>query len=195
MMHDDSPPIPFWMIGLLGALVLIGISIFMQQSRTVALIDQFARQTAPAIPLPALPQLELQNLAPEAQAAARAIWERIESGNRSQPIDPIASNQRLRVVIDVLEPTTDGVRIKGMVTNLTNTDLVVPISAFELRDSTGESYRAPGSTMTNLPPGGSAPLELSVPLPPGRGLLLITRLPPDPPLEQRLLIDVQGKQL
>lgn len=191
-MYDDAPPIPFWAIGLLGAIFLIGISIFMQQSRSAALIEQFARQPTPALPVPALPQLEVQNLAPEAQAAARAIWQQIATGNRSQPIDPVASSQRVRVAIDVIEPTADGVRIKGTVTNLTNADLLVPISAFELRDSTGESYRSPSSTMANLPPGGSTPLELSVPLPEGRGLLLITHLPPDPPIEQRLLIDVRG---
>ncbi|WP_298820392.1 hypothetical protein [Chloroflexus sp.] len=192
MMHDNSPAIPFWIIGLLGAIFLIGISIWMQQFRTVELRDQFARQPAPAIALPALPQLELQNLGPEAQAVARALWQQITTGNPGQPIEPIASNQRLRIAINALEPTGDGIRIKGTVTNLTNADLIVPISAFELRDSAGESYRAPGSTMASLPPGGSTPLELSVPLPPGRGLLLITNLPPDPPLEQRLLIDVQG---
>lgn len=193
-MHDDSPPIPFWAIGILGAIALIGISILMQQSRVMALADYFARQPTPALPLPALPQLDVQNLAPDAQTAARAIWQQIAAGNRSQPIDPVASSQRVRVAIDGLEPTADGVRIKGTVTNLTNADLLVPISAFELRDSAGESYRSPSSTTANLPPGGSTPLELSVPLPEGRGLLLITHLPPDPPIEQRLLIDVRGAQ-
>lgn len=193
-MHDNSPPIPFWAIGILGAIALIGISILMQQSRVVALADYFARQPTPALPLPALPQLDVQNLAPDAQGAARAIWQQIAAGNRSQPIDPVVSSQRVRVVIDGLEPTADGIRIKGTVTNLTNADLLVPISAFELRDSAGESYRSPSSTMANLPPGGSTPLELSVPLPEGRGLLLITHLPPDPPIEQRLLIDVRGAQ-
>ncbi|MGQ9481550.1 hypothetical protein [Chloroflexus sp.] len=192
MMHDESPPIPFWMIGILGALLLIGMSIFLQQNRTVALIDQFARQPTPALPLPALPQLEIQSLSPDAQEAARQLWQQIMAGNRSQAVDPVASNQQLRVVIDGIEPVPNGVRIRGMVTNLTDGNLQVPISAFELRDSAGESYRAPGTTIANLSPGASTPLELSVPLPNGRGLLLITHLPPDPPLEQRLLIDVQG---
>jgi len=193
-MHDDAPPIPFWMIGLLGAFVLIGISIFMQQTRTVALSDQFARQPTPILPLPALPQLEVQNLSPEIQEMARNLWRQIGAGNRSQPIDPVGSSQRLRVIIDALEPIANGIRIRGTVTNLTTTELSVPISAFELRDSSGESYRAPGTTIANLPPGGSTPLDLSVPLPNGRGLLLITHLPPDPPIEQRLLIDIQETQ-
>lgn len=79
-MHDDAPPIPFWMIGLLGAFVLIGISIFMQQTRTVALSDQFARQPTPILPLPALPQLEVQNLSPEIQEMARNLWRQIGAG-------------------------------------------------------------------------------------------------------------------
>lgn len=193
-MHDDTPSVPFWVIGLFGAAFLIGLSIFLQQSNTVALSDQFARQPPPALPLPALPQLDLKDLAPEAQAAARTLWQQLTDGRRSQPIDPVARNSRVQVTIDALEPIAGGVKVRGTVTNLTNSDLMVPISAFELRDSAGERYRAPGTTIANLPPGGSTPLELSVPLPAGRGLLLITELPPDPPLEQRLLIDVQGTQ-
>ncbi len=194
-MRDESAPIPFWAIGIIGAAILIGISIFAQPVRTEMLRDQFARQPTPVLPLPGLPQLELQNLAPDIQIAAQEWWRQLAAGNRGQAIDPVVNNQRLRVEVTALEPIAGGIRVKGTVTNLGSTDLLVPISAFELRDSSGESYRAPGTSSVVLPPGGATPLELSVPLPTGRGLLLITHVPPDPPLEQRLLIDVQGARL
>jgi hypothetical protein len=94
----------------------------------------------------------------------------------------------VRVEVRELRPSGGGLKVIGTVTNIAAADVQVPISAFELRDSAGASYIAGGGASATLRPGESTPLELTVPLPKGRGLMLITRLPPDPPAEQKLLV-------
>jgi hypothetical protein len=68
----------------------------------------------------------------------------------------------------------------------------VPPSAFSFRDSAGISYATAGSGGTTLQPGQSTPFDLGVPLPGERGLSLIVSLPPDPPLQQVLVVETKG---
>jgi len=68
--------------------------------------------------------------------------------------------------------------------------LELPIDAFVFRDSAGVTYAASGRG-TTLQPGQSTTLDLTVPLPEGRGLTLVVTVPPDPPIEQILVVETQ----
>jgi hypothetical protein len=183
--------LPAWMLGVVIALILIGIS---TQGRFApnnpALREYFAVQPTPGGLAPdfTLPELDLGQLPPGLQEAARDVWQRLGATRISRPVEPTAQSARLRVEISELRQEQDGLLVRGSVTNISGAALEVPISAFELRDSTGASYIAGGGASAELQAGASTPLELTVPLPEARGLMLITNLPPDPPLEQRLLV-------
>lgn len=191
MMNNQSQRgLPVWVWGTLIALLLIGLSTrgsFNLSNR--ALSEHFAAQPTPAGLDPgfSLPQLDLGALPAELQAAATDLRRRLGLGQGGRPIEPAASTARLRVEVREVAPQEGGLVVRGTVTNASQADVEVPISAFELRDSGGASYIAGGGASATLRPGESTPLELTVPLPPGRGLLLVTNLPPDPPVEQRLL--------
>ncbi len=186
MDRESTHTIPVWVWGALVALLLIIISSRGRLVGNPALSQQFALQPTPDIALP-LPDLQIGNLAPDLQAQAESLLRQIGMGNSGRPLEPLATTPRLRIEITELRPEESGLRVIGTVTNVSTTVVTVPISAFELRDSTGASYIAGGGASAPLQPGEHTPLELSVPLPPGRGLLLITRLPPDPPAEQKLI--------
>jgi len=190
MDNESQRGLPVWAWGALIALVLIGLSTrgsFNPTNR--ALSEHFAAQPTPAGLQPgfSLPELDFGALPAELQAAAAELRRRLGLGQAGQPIEPVATTPRLRVEVREVAPQDNGLVVRGTVTNTSPADVVVPISAFELRDSAGGSYVAGGGASATLRPGESTPLELTVPLPPGRGLLLVTNLPPDPPAEQRLL--------
>ncbi|RRR70982.1 MAG: hypothetical protein EI684_12255 [Candidatus Viridilinea halotolerans] len=190
-MFDHSRSIPIWFWGALVALLLILAS---TRGRFVPINNDlsqvFAAQPTPASMLPGftLPSLDLANLPEDLQAAARDLMAQLGTGAAGRPVEPRAETVRLRIDVQEVRLVDGGLQIIGSVTNRSNSDLLVPISAFELRDSAGVSYSAGGGASATLKPGESTPLDLSVPLPPGRGLLLITNLPPDPPVEQRLIV-------
>lgn len=182
--------VPMWVWGLLIALLLIGLSTRGSfNPNNQALSQHFAAQPTPAGIDPGfvLPQLDFAGLPAELQAAATDLRRRLGLGQGGAPLEPVATTPRLRVEVHELAPQEGGLLVRGNVTNISQADVQVPISAFELRDSAGGSYVAGGGASATLRPGESTPLELTVPLPPGRGLLLVTNLPPDPPAEQRLL--------
>jgi len=68
--------------------------------------------------------------------------------------------------------------------------LEIGLSAFSFRDSVGVSYAASGAS-TTLRPGQSTALDLALPLPKSRGLTLVITLPPDPPIEQVLMVETK----
>lgn len=76
-------------------------------------------------------------------------------------------------------------------TNTGDDDLSVAPEAFLFRDSTGVSYATEGSNAAILKPGEQTSFDLSVPLPNGRGLTLILTLPPEPPVEQVLMVELR----
>jgi hypothetical protein len=180
--------VPIWILGVVVALVLIVVS-----SRgglglgNRALSEHFARQPAPSGPEMRLPQLDLSALPAGVQEAARDLRRTLGLGGPGRPLEPIAETPRLLVNVQELAPIDGGLAVRGVVTNRSTMAVTVPISAFELRDSRGASYIATSGASATLRPGESTPLELTVPLPKGLGLLLITNLPPDAPVEQRLL--------
>lgn len=190
-MTERSRGIPMWAWGAIVALILIGLS-----SRggfgvaNQALRQQFAVQptSAGSVPSFELPQLDIASLPPALQDTARDLLATLSRGGTARPVEPAVESANVRVEVRELRPTANGLQIRGEVTNIGRRELQVPISAFELRDSSGASYLAGGGASATLRPGQSTPLELTVPLPEGRGLLLITSLPPDPPVEQRLIV-------
>jgi hypothetical protein len=189
-MFDRSRGIPIWLWGAIFAVLLIALSTRGRFDPTnEALRQVFAAQPPPAGGLPTLdlPALNLTSLPAELQQSARDLLATLGAGGAGRPVEPRAETARLRVEVRELRPIEGGLQVLGTVTNQSPGDLLVPISAFELRDSTGVSYIAGGGASATLAPGASTPLDLTVPLPAERGLLLITNLPPDPPVEQILI--------
>ncbi|MFQ3663643.1 MAG: hypothetical protein SNJ69_14780 [Chloroflexaceae bacterium] len=191
MMTERSRGFPMWIWGVLVALILIALS----SRGNVGVTNETLRQRFAAQPTPAgidlpfeAPQLEIGALPPQLQEAARELLWRLNRGEAGRPVEPAVESARLRIEVRELRRVADEVYVRGEVTNISRREVQVPISAFELRDSAGISYLANSGASSTLRPGQSTPLELSVPLPPGRGLLLTTSLPPDPPVEQRLIV-------
>ncbi len=190
-MQQGLRTIPAWAWGALIAVVLILLSTRGRLSpNNEALRQIFAAQptTNGATSDQQLPMLELSAMPAELQQVARDLLANLGAGNSGRPVETAVESSRLRVEVRELRPGAAGITVVGEVTNIGRETVQVPISAFELRDSAGVSYSAGDGASATLKPGESTPLELDVPLPEGRGLLLVTNLPPDPPLEQRLIV-------
>lgn len=191
-MNDRSNGVPIWIWGAIAGILLILISSRgnLLQPANPSLSEYFAAQPTPVGYDPSfeLPQLDFASLPAELQAAARDLLGSLASGGTGRPVEPAVESARVRVEVRELKPVEGGLQVLGSVTNIGGAELQVPISAFELRDSAGASYVAGGGASATLRPGDSTPLELTVPLPAGRGLLLVTNLPPDAPVEQRLIV-------
>jgi hypothetical protein len=190
-MRDDDNRLPIWLGGILLALILIFIST-RGGVNNPELSQHFAPQptdphSPPAGPLQ-LPQIRLPDLPPDMQHALTSLRDRFAGGQGIPALTPVVSGPRIRLTVQEVKRTADRVRVTGSVENLSDTPLVIPTSAFSFRDSAGISYTTTGASPT-LAPGQSTPLDLSVPLPPARGLTLIVTLPPDPPLEQVLVLE------
>jgi hypothetical protein len=190
-MQERSPGLPIWLWGAVVAALLIVISTRGRLlSSNDALSQVFAAQPPPAglDPGAILPQFDLGALPADLQQEARDLLATLGAGQAGRPVQPAVETPRLRVEVRELRPSADGLQVLGEVRNLSQSDVTVPISAFELRDSAGASYVAGGGASATLRPGESTPLDLTVPLPEGRGLLLVTNLPPDAPVEQKLIV-------
>ncbi|NTU81233.1 MAG: hypothetical protein HGA45_17930 [Chloroflexales bacterium] len=190
-MQERSQGVPMWLWGALFAALLILLSTWGRLSPTNEALSQvFASQPPPAglDPQISLPKFDIGALPADVQQPARDLLKTLGAGNPGQPVEPTVETPRLRVEVRELRPVEGGLQIVGQVTNISQGEVDVPISAFELRDSTGASYVAGGGASATLRPDESTPLELTVPLPAGRGLILITNLPPDAPVEQRLIV-------
>jgi hypothetical protein len=196
-MHDHRSSLtPFALAGLLLAVLLIFVSTRHQASSSTPLQAVFAAQATqidqgqgPGVP--AIPAGATDAAGAAAVAAADAIATASEAAKGwglpiPNPFGPkvIASGQtpRLRVEIFALEPADGEVKVVGEVRNISAEKLTVPISVFLLRDATGNEYAAGGSAKAELEPGASTPLELTVPVPPGKALTLTVELPPDAPV-------------
>jgi hypothetical protein len=191
-MNDRSSGVPLWIWGALAGVLLIVLSArsHLLVPENPLLSQHFAAQPVPAgyDPNFELPQLDIGALPAELQQQAQTILDTLARGGAARPVEPVVTTARLRVEVRELQRAEGGLKVVGTVTNISQEEVQVPISAFELRDSTGASYVAGGGASATLRPGDSTPLELTVPLPEGRGLLLVTNLPPDAPVEQRLVV-------
>ena len=193
-MYDRDKKIPMWMGGILLAVVLILLSNRGSGGLTnPVLIGRFVpRPTdpgAPTAPAFQLPQVHLPSLPPAMQDTVAKLRDRFAGGQAIPALTPRASGPRVRVEVGEVRRVGDHVQVKGSVVNLSDQSLTIPSGAFAFRDSGGVSYSTTGSAAATLAVGQSTTLDLGVPLPDGRGLTLILNIPPDPPLEQVLVVE------
>ncbi len=156
-----------------------------------ALQQQFAPQpTVPgATSAPALPQFDLKGVSPGVAETVQDLWQGLAGGGEIPALTPVAENERLRIEVNAIQRQGDTVQLRGQITNISSVEVAVPLSAFILRDTSGTSYTAAAGRTVQLVPGESTPLDLTVPLPEDRGLTLMLNLPPDPAVEQILLVN------
>jgi hypothetical protein len=194
-MHESRSNLPVVLGGLLLALALIWIGTGGRTGRNPALEQQFApRPLAPGEPTPApfqLPQVRLPELPPEVRQAVADMQSRLDAGQAAPALTPVAEGPRARVAVAEVRREGGLLRVRGSVTSSAQAPLTIPPGAFSFRDSAGTSYATSGSGAAVLGSGQSTTFDLTVPLPEGRGLTLILTLPPDPPLEQMLLVAVE----
>jgi hypothetical protein len=190
-MRDDRPTFPIWIGGILLALILILISTRGGGVNTPALTRRFAPDPhAPTAQPFQLPQISLPGLPEGMRRTLTGLRDRFASGQAVPALTPVASGPRLRVEVREVKRSGQQVTISGAVTNISGAVLAIPLGAFAFRDSAGTTYAASGAG-TTLQPGQSTALDLAVPLPAGRGLTLVVTLPPDPPLEQVLVVETK----
>jgi hypothetical protein len=195
-MYDRNKQIPMWMGGILLALVLILLSNRGSGGLTnPVLIGRFVpRPTDPSAPTAEafqLPQVHLPSMPPAVQDTLIKLRDRFAGGAPIPALTPFASGPRVRVNVGEVHRVGDQVQIKGSVVNLSDMPLTIPPGAFSFRDSAGVSYSTGGTAGVTLASGQSTTLDLGVPLPDGRGLTLILSIPPDPPLEQVLVVEAK----
>ena len=196
-MYDRDKKIPMWLGGILLALVLILVSNRGSGGLTnPVLIGRFVpRPTnlgAPTAQTFQLPQVHLPSLPPAVQDSLTKLRDRFAGGEGIPALTPVASGPRVKVEVGEVRRVGDQVQLKGSLVNISNATLTIPPGAFSFRDSGGISYSTAGSVAVTLAAGQTSTLELGVPLPDGRGLTLILNVPPDPPLEQVLIVEAKA---
>jgi hypothetical protein len=190
-MRDNRPTLPVWIGGILLALVLILISTRGGGVNSAVLMRHFAPDpNAPKAQPFQLPQVSLPHLPEGMQRTLTGLRDKFAGGQAIPALTPVASGPRLRVEVREVRRVGDQVKVSGAVTNIGSAPLEIGVRAFAFRDSAGVTYAASGPG-TTLQPGQSTALDLAVPLPAGRGLTLLVALPPDPPLEQVLVVETK----
>jgi hypothetical protein len=190
-MRDNRPNLPAWIGGILLALALIVISTRGGGVNSAVLIRRFAPDpNAPTWAPLQLPKIDLSSLPEGVRQTVGSLRDRFAGGEAVPALTPIASGPRLRVEVREVARGGEQVRVSGTVSNISAAALELPIDAFVFRDSAGVTYAASGRGAT-LQPGQSTTLDLTVPLPEGRGLTLVVTVPPDPPTEQILVVETQ----
>ncbi|MFN8505282.1 hypothetical protein [Kouleothrix sp.] len=196
-MGESRNTLVIWLGGVLLALLLIVIS-----SRAgggpnnAALQQRFApRPTDPNAPTAQpfeLPQVHLPSLPPAVQQQLTGLRDRLLGGQAVPALTPVASGPRARIEVRQVQRAGDHTQISGTITNITSAPLTIPPGAFAFRDSAGITYATTGSGGATLDPNQSTSFDLGVPAPIGRGLTLIVTLPPDPPLQQVLVVETKS---
>jgi hypothetical protein len=190
-MRDNRPLFPIWVGGILLGILLILLSTRGGDLNSMALERRFAPD--PNAPKPApfqLPQVSLPSLPAGMQQTLIDLRDRFALGQAIPALTPVASGPRVRIEVGEIKRNGEQVKISGTVTNISNAPLEIGLSAFSFRDSVGVSYAASGAS-TTLRPGQSTALDLALPLPQSRGLTLVITLPPDPPIEQVLMVETK----
>jgi hypothetical protein len=191
-MRDNRQMLPIWISGILLGLLLILLSTRDGGVNSAELARRFAPD--PNAPTPApfqLPQVSLPALPEGMQRTLTDLRDRLAGGQAIPALTPVASGPRIRLEVREIKRTGEQVKISGTVTNISDAPLEIGLNAFSFRDSAGVTYAASGAS-TMLRPGQSTALDLGLPLPEGRGLTLIVMLPPDPPLEQVLVVETKS---
>lgn len=196
MRDDEQNRFPILLGGILLGLVLILISTRGGAGfGNPALSQRFApRPTDPNAPTAQsfqLPQVSLPDLPPEMRRALTNLRDRLAGGEAVPALTPVAIGPRLRIEVREIKRTGDRVKVAGSVSNIADRPVTIPPGAFSFRDSAGIIYATTGTGGAMLRAGESTSFDLSVPLPPDRGLTLIVTAPPDPPLEQILVVETK----
>jgi hypothetical protein len=193
-MGETRGILPVVLAGLLLGLVLIYIGTGGNTGANPVLIQQFSpRPTLPGEPTAGsldLPQVDLPALPPDVQRAVTEIGERIAGELPSPALTPVATSARARVEVREVRRSGGRIRVQGAVANTSGQALTIPPGAFSFRDSDGTSYATSGTASVTLQPGETTTFDLTVPLPPDRGLALILTLPPDLPITQDLFVAI-----
>lgn len=193
-MGESRSTFSMWLGGVLLALLLIAISTRAGGGiNTPALQQRFApKPTDPSAPTAEsfqLPSVNLPSLPPSVQQVITAARDRLAGGESAPALTPMASGPRARVEVRQVKRAGEQLQVSGTIANTTSAPLTIPPGAFSFRDSQGVLYATSGSGSATLQPGQSTSFDLGVPVPPERGLTLILILPPDPPLEQMLVVE------
>ncbi len=192
MIQEERNTVPIWLVGVLVALLVILLGTRLSGPRNVALEREFAPRTPdPSLPTSepfVLPSVDLPSLPPSVQETIGQLRSRFAGGQAVPALTPVAQSARVRVEVRELRRSGEQVEILGTITNTAGAAVAIPAGSFSFRDSTGLLYAVEGGSSSTLQPGASVPLDLSVPLPAGLGLTLILTLPPDPPVQQILVV-------
>jgi hypothetical protein len=196
-MGDNRNTLTMWLGGVLLALLLIVISTragggFNNAALSQRFIPHPTDPNAPTSESFQLPQVNLPSLPPALQQQITSLRDRLIGGQAVPALTPVASGPRARVEVTQIKRSGDHVQISGNITNSTSAALTVPPGAFTFRDSRGITYATTTSGGTTLQANQSTSFDLGVPVDAAHGLTLILTLPPDPPLQQTLLVEPQS---
>jgi hypothetical protein len=192
-MNDQRSPLLMVALGALIALALIAIGGMNRNFGAPELTRRFAAQPPAPVDLTLdLPQIEAPQAPPDLLRALDDLHKRLTSGQVAPALTPTAAGPRIEVRVSDLRRNGEQMIVRGSVRNLGDREVTIPPGAFTFRDSHGVRYATGASGGATLAPGVTTAFEFAVPLPDGRGLTLIFDLPPDPPLEQVLLLEIVG---
>lgn len=180
-------------LGVLMALTLIVIGGMNNGFGSPELARRFAAQPpAPGDLTLNLPRIEAPQAPPDLLRALDDLHKQLSGGRATPALTPTVAGPRIEVRVGDLRRTGDQIIVRGSVRNLGDREVTIPPGAFTFRDSRGVRYATGSSGGATLAPGAATDFEFTIPLPEGRGLTLIVDLPPDPPIEQVLILEVAG---
>jgi hypothetical protein len=190
-MSEQRTTITMVALGVLIALALIAFGGAGGGFGSPELTRRFAaRPPDPSDPPFVLPRIGVPQAPPDLLRALEEVRTRLSEGRTAAALTPTAIGPRAEVHVSGMRRNGDQIIVSGSVRNAGNRDLIIPPGAFVFRDSRGVRYTTGTSSSVMLAPGEMTTFEFTVPLPPDRGLTLIFDLPPDPPLEQTLTLEV-----
>lgn len=194
-MNEQRPTLLFVALGVLIALALITIGGMNNRSGMTELTRRFAAQSpAPNDLALDLPRIEAPQAPPDLLRALDDLHKRLSGGQVAPALTPTVAGPRIEVRVSDLRRNGDQMVVRGSVRNPGDREVTIPPGAFTFRDSRGIRYATASSGGGALAPGATTDFEFTVPVPKGRGLTLIVDLPPDPPLEQVLVLEVAGER-
>jgi hypothetical protein len=182
-------------LGVLIALALIAIGGVSGGSGMPELTRRFAAQPpAPDDLTLHLPQIEAPQAPPDLLRVVDELHNRLTGGRVAPALTPTVVGPRIEVHVSDLRRRGEQIMVRGSVRNIGDRAVTIPPGAFTFRDSRGVRYATASSGGAILAPGDATDFEFTVPAPDGRGLMLVVDLPPDPPMEQVLLLEVAGER-
>lgn len=190
-MSEQRATLTMVALGVLIALALIAFSNAGGDFGSPELTRHFAAHPPdPADPPFDLPRISVPQAPPDLLRALEELQTHLSEGRTVAALTPTATGPRAEVRVSGMHRNGDQIIVSGSVRNVGNRDMTIPPGAFSFRDSRGVRYTTATSGSATLAPGELTTFEFTVPLPPDRGLTLIFDLPPDPPLEQTLALEV-----